>query len=45
MCNFVGIGQALTPIIASGLVFRGDIATGDEGTEVSVIIGYPWESF
>jgi hypothetical protein len=32
-------------ITASGLVIRGDIAIGSEGTEVSVIIGYPWESF
>ncbi len=38
-----GIGARM--VTASGLVFRGDIATGDEGTEVSIIIGYPWESF
>ncbi len=38
-------GVGLRMVTASGLVFRGDIATGDEGAEVSVIIGYPWESF
>jgi hypothetical protein len=38
-----GVGARM--ITASGLVIRGDIATGNEGTEVSVIIGYPWESF
>jgi len=38
-----GIGARM--VTASGLVFRADIATGDEGTEVSAIIGYPWESF
>ena len=38
-----GIGARI--VTASGLVFRADIATGDEGEEVSVIIGYPWETF
>ena len=38
-----GVGARM--VTASGLVFRGDIATGDEGPEVSVIIGYPWETF
>jgi len=38
-----GIGARM--VTASGLVFRADIATGDEGAEVSVIIGYPWETF
>lgn len=38
-----GIGARI--VTASGLIFRGDIAHGYEGTEVSVIIGYPWESF
>ncbi len=38
-----GVGARM--VTASGLVFRGDIATGDEGPEVSIIIGYPWESF
>jgi len=38
-----GIGARM--VTASGLVFRADVATGDEGTEVSVIIGYPWETF
>jgi hypothetical protein len=32
-------------VTASSLVIRGDVATGDEGAEVSIIIGYPWESF
>jgi len=38
-----GIGARV--VTASGLVIRGDVANGDEGAEVSVIIGYPWESF
>ena len=38
-----GIGARM--VTASGLVIRGDYATGDEGPEVSVIVGYPWESF
>jgi len=38
-----GVGARM--VTASGLVFRADIATGDEGEEVSVIIGYPWETF
>lgn len=41
--NSYGIGARM--VTASGLVFRGDIAAGDEGREISVIIGYPWESF
>lgn len=38
-----GVGARM--VTASGLVIRGDVAGGDEGTEVSIIIGYPWESF
>ena len=38
-----GVGVRI--VTASGLVLRGDIATGNEGTEISVIVGYPWESF
>lgn len=38
-----GIGARM--VTASGLVFRADIATGDEGEEISIIIGYPWETF
>lgn len=38
-----GIGARM--VTASGLVIRGDYATGDEGPEVTVIVGYPWESF
>jgi outer membrane protein assembly factor BamA len=38
-----GVGARL--ITKSGLVFRADIATGDEGREVSIIFGYPWEVF
>lgn len=36
-----GIGTRL--ITASGLVFRADYATGDEGNALSVIVSYPWE--
>lgn len=38
-----GVGARM--VTASGLVFRADVATGDEGEEISVIIGYPWETF
>ena len=38
-----GLGARL--VTKSGLVFRADIASGDEGQEVSIIIGYPWEIF
>ena len=38
-----GIGARL--VTKSGLVFRADIATGDEGEQVSIIFGYPWEVF
>jgi len=38
-----GLGGRL--VTKSGLVFRADIATGDEGREVSIIVGYPWEIF
>lgn len=38
-----GIGARL--VTKSGLVFRADIANGDEGRELSIIFGYPWEVF
>lgn len=38
-------GMGFRMVTASGLVIRGDVATGDEGSEVSVIVGYPWEGF
>ncbi len=34
-----GIGARI--VTASGLVYRGDIARGNEGTELSMLIGYP----
>ncbi|MCW9015109.1 MAG: hypothetical protein OQL06_15185 [Gammaproteobacteria bacterium] len=43
MRNVYGVGARL--VTKSGLVFRADIASGDEGQEVSIIIGYPWEVF
>jgi outer membrane protein assembly factor BamA len=43
MRDSYGIGARL--VTKSGLIFRADIATGDEGEEVSVIFGYPWEVF
>lgn len=39
------LGVGLRMITASGLVFRADIANGEEGSELSVMIGYPWENF
>ncbi len=38
-------GLGLRMVTASGVVFRADFATGREGIEVSLIIGYPWEGF
>ncbi len=38
-------GTGMRMVTASGLVIRGDIATGKEGQEVTVIVGYPWEGF
>jgi outer membrane protein assembly factor BamA len=38
-----GIGARL--VTQSGLIFRADWATGDEGDELSIIFGYPWEIF
>ncbi len=38
-----GVGARL--VTKSGLVFRADIATGDEGEELSIIFGFPWEVF
>lgn len=38
-----GIGARL--VTKSGLIFRADIATGNEGEEISIIFGYPWEVF
>lgn len=36
-------GIGLRMVTASGVVFRGDIATGKEGISPSIFIGYPWE--
>lgn len=38
-------GLGVRMVTASGLVIRADVATGDEGEEISVIVGYPWEGF
>lgn len=38
-----GIGVRMST--EGGFVIRADVANGDEGTGVSVIIGYPWKSF
>lgn len=38
-------GAGFRMITASGVVFRADLATGREGIETTIIIGYPWESF
>ena len=43
MRDSYGIGERL--VTKSGLIFRADIATGDEGEEISIIFGYPWEVF
>ncbi|HLG22648.1 MAG TPA: BamA/TamA family outer membrane protein [Candidatus Manganitrophaceae bacterium] len=38
-------GAGFRMVTASGIVFRADVATGHEGVETTIIIGYPWESF
>ncbi len=38
-------GAGFRMVTASGLVLRADVATGREGIETTIIIGYPWESF
>jgi hypothetical protein len=30
-------------VTASGVVFRGDLAHGNEGFNAAIFIGYPWE--
>lgn len=43
MRDSYGVGARL--VTKSGLIFRADIANGDEGREISIIFGYPWEVF
>ncbi|MHB8844539.1 MAG: BamA/TamA family outer membrane protein [Nitrospirota bacterium] len=38
-------GAGFRMVTASGLVLRADVATGREGIETTILIGYPWESF
>lgn len=38
-------GLGFRMVTASGVVLRGDVATGREGIQTTVIFGYPWESF
>jgi hypothetical protein len=38
-------GAGFRMVTASGIVLRADVATGREGIETTIIIGYPWESF
>ncbi len=38
-------GTGIRMVTGSGLVIRGDVAWGKEGNEVTIIVGYPWESF
>ncbi len=38
-------GMGVRVVTASGLVYRLDGATGDEGFEMTVIVNYPWEIF
>lgn len=38
-------GLGVRMITGSGLVYRFDIASGDEDTEYTIIINYPWELF
>lgn len=38
-------GLGFRVVNASGLIYRIDYATGDEGESLTVIINYPWEAF
>ena len=38
-------GVGLRLVAGSGLVYRLDVAFGDEGSEYTMIVNYPWESF
>lgn len=38
-------GAGFRIVTASGLVFRADVANGDEGVSTTMIVGYPWEIF
>jgi hypothetical protein len=38
-------GVGLRMITASGVVFRADIANGQDGVATEIFIGYPWEIF
>jgi hypothetical protein len=38
-------GVGFRMVTASGIVLRADVATGREGIETTIIVGYPWESF
>ncbi|MBI3583341.1 MAG: hypothetical protein HY096_05240 [Nitrospinae bacterium] len=38
-------GAGFRMVTASGVIFRADVAAGNEGTEITIIIGYTWESF
>lgn len=41
----VSYGAGFRMITGSGLVYRFDVANGDENTEISMIVNYPWEQF
>jgi hypothetical protein len=38
-------GAGLRMVTASGLIYRLDGATGEEGFEMTMMINYPWEVF
>jgi hypothetical protein len=38
-------GAGFRMVTASGIVLRADVASGREGIETTIIMGYPWESF
>lgn len=38
-------GAGFRAVMASGLVYRLDMADGEEGPEMTIIINYPWEIF
>lgn len=38
-------GIGLRMVTASGVVFRAEVANGNDGVAPTIFIGYPWEIF
>ncbi len=38
-------GAGIRAVMGSGLVYRLDVATGEEGMQFVLFLGYPWDLF